>query len=338
MRVRQCRLVPPRAKLTPTNPPSTASLELKATKENAHNGWVMSVGYNSDGDKIVSGGQDGTLKVWEDPVVSAERRREDLAKVGLTNALLQEYQEGKRCSFWFIRAAQLRDFSGTTPPRMQELRRNHPDWLEQRKISFADCYAGFYVSDTLVISHCWEDPTQPDGKGVQFAAIKEHLLSNPAIEWVWFDFWSMPQGRYKSKTEDIEFSVMLPNINLLFLFCRVLILLDGSYMSRFWTQFEAFLSFNKVTANGLDRTPEGEQRDTIVCIHNADPEFGPPKLRKMWADKTAEQAYAILEKPDVKVTNKKDKDVQLPKLAKLNEFAKSAVALEAPSDVVVSEL
>ena len=29
----------------------------------------------------------------------------------------------------------------------------------------------------------------PDGKGVQFAAIKEHLLANAAIEWVWFDFW-----------------------------------------------------------------------------------------------------------------------------------------------------
>jgi len=65
MQVRQCRLVPPRAKLTPTNPPPTASLELKATKENAHNGYVMSVGYNSDGDKIVSGGEDGTLKVWD---------------------------------------------------------------------------------------------------------------------------------------------------------------------------------------------------------------------------------------------------------------------------------
>ena len=63
--MRQCRLVPPRAKLTPTNPPPTASLELKATKENAHNGYVMSVGYNSDGDKIVSGGEDGTLKVWD---------------------------------------------------------------------------------------------------------------------------------------------------------------------------------------------------------------------------------------------------------------------------------
>jgi len=38
---------------------------LKATKENAHNGYVMSVGYNSDGDKIVSGGKDGTIKVWD---------------------------------------------------------------------------------------------------------------------------------------------------------------------------------------------------------------------------------------------------------------------------------
>jgi len=256
-----------------------------------------------------------------------KKRREDLANVGLTDALVQEYKEGKRCSFWFIRAAKLRDFSGTTPPRMQELRRNHPDWLEQREISFADGYAGSYVSNTLVISHRWEDPTQPDAKGVQFAAIKEHLLANAAIEWVWFDFWSMPQGTDKSVVEATEFSVMLPNINLLYLFCSVLILLDLSYMSRFWTQFEAFLSFRKVTANGLDSTPEEEQRASIVCIHNADSEFGQPKLRKMWGDRTAEQAYAILKQPDVMVTNQKDKDVQLSKLEKLNEFAKSAFAL-----------
>ena len=237
-----------------------------------------------------------------------------------------DYKEGKRCSFWFIRAAKLRNFSGTTPPRMQELRRDHPDWLEQREISFADGYAGRYVSDTLVISHCWEDKSAPDGKGVQFAAIKEHLLANAAIEWVWFDFWSMPQGEDKAESEDIEFSVMLPNINLLYLFCSVLILLDGSYMSRFWTQFEAFLSFRKVTGNGLDLTPLSERRDAIICIHNADSEFDPPKLRKMWGNKTAEEAHAVLEKPDVKVTNQKDKDVQLPKLQKLDTFAKSVVA------------
>ena len=41
------------------------TLELQAEKQDAHNGWVMSVGYNSDGDKIVSGGQEGTIKVWD---------------------------------------------------------------------------------------------------------------------------------------------------------------------------------------------------------------------------------------------------------------------------------
>ena len=128
------------------------------------------------------------------------------------------------------------------------------------------------------------------------------------------------------ESEDIEFSVMLPNINLLYLFCGVLILLDGSYMSRFWTQFEAFLSFRKVTASGLGPAPETERRDAIVCIHNADSEFDPPKLRKMWGDVTVDEAHDVLAKPDVTVTNQKDKDTQLPKLKRLNDFAKSSLA------------
>ena len=47
-------------------------------------------------------------------------------------------------------------------------------------------------------------------------------------------YWSMPQGAHKSEPERIEFEVMLPNINLLYLFCDVLILLDLTYMGRFW--------------------------------------------------------------------------------------------------------
>lgn len=31
----------------------------------------------------------------------------------------------------------------------------------------------------------------------------------------------------------------------------------------------------------------------------------------MWADKTAEEAYDILSQPDVRVTNAKDKEVQV---------------------------
>ena len=259
-------------------------------------------------------------------VLADDAREVALAKVGLTSTLVLDYKKGKRCSFWFIRAAKLRSFSGKTPPRMQELRRDHPDWLERREISFADGHAGHYVSDTLVISHRWEDSVEPDGGGVQFSAIKKHLLANKAIKWVWFDFWSMPQGRDKTEVEDIEFTMMLPNINLLYLFCSVLILLDGSYMSRFWTQFEAFLSFRKVTASGLGPTPLSERRDAIICIHNADSEFDPPKLRKMWGQKTADEAHAVLARPDVTVTNQRDKEVQLPKLQKLNEFAKSVLA------------
>ena len=46
----------------------------------------------------------------------------------------------------------------------------------------------------------------------------------------------------------------------------------------------------------------------------------------MWANKSAHEAHAILVKPDVRVTNQSDKDVQLPKLLALNEFAKKVVA------------
>ena len=41
------------------------TLELKATKENAHIDWVTSVAFNPDGKTIVSGSYDQTIKVWD---------------------------------------------------------------------------------------------------------------------------------------------------------------------------------------------------------------------------------------------------------------------------------
>ena len=84
----------------------------------------------------------------------------------------------------------------------------------------------------------------------------------------------------------------------------------------------------KVTAEGLVPTPASEGRCTIKCIHNAPPEFE-SVIVNMWAGKTADEAYETLSKPDVTVTNQSDKDVQLPKLLKLNDFAKSVMAAEA---------
>ena len=44
----------------------TDTLELKATKENAHSNGITSVAFNPvDGKTIVSGSRDQTIKVWD---------------------------------------------------------------------------------------------------------------------------------------------------------------------------------------------------------------------------------------------------------------------------------
>ena len=42
-----------------------ASLELKAEKKSAHSDWVKYVAFSPDGETIVSGSDDKTLKVWD---------------------------------------------------------------------------------------------------------------------------------------------------------------------------------------------------------------------------------------------------------------------------------
>merc|ERR1712087_299274 len=123
--------------------------------------------------------------------------------------------------------------------------------------------------------------------------------------------------------EKIEFKVMLPNINLLYLFCGVLILADNTYISRFWTMFEAFLGMRKVTTNGLEPSPETERRYVIKCIHNATDTNMKNDIVASWRKKTTEKALGFLRSPDVMVTNQSDKDVQLKKLEELDAFAKS---------------
>ena len=55
----------PRSPLTPIFAPSTATLELKTSKENADPSVIGSVQFSPDGSKIVSGGFSGTIKVWD---------------------------------------------------------------------------------------------------------------------------------------------------------------------------------------------------------------------------------------------------------------------------------
>ena len=76
----------------------------------------------------------------------------------------------------------------------------------------------------------------------------------------------MPQGP-RTPAEKVYFKWMLENINVLYLSVSVLILLDLSYISRFWTQYEAWLSMQTATKDGLRPATEAERRCEIRVIY-----------------------------------------------------------------------
>ena len=79
------------------------------------------------------------------------------------------------------------------------------------------------------------------------------------------------------------------------------------------------MAFQEVDSHGVLRcAPEANRRCTIECIHNAN-EYTKLGLIDMWSNKTPEEAYTILKSEDVSVTNKKDKELQLPIIQKFKE-------------------
>jgi len=174
---------------------------------------------------------------------------------------------------YFLPATTVKSWAETTLPRMQTLRNSKQ--LEKIPIVLAEAFRGHgIINKILFISHRWESKAAPDSQGVQLQAMQEYLNEQPNIEWVWFDYSCMPQwgeaeedGRTES--EQAEFDVMLAAIGDLYLTAHVLILLDNSYCSRFWTLFEAYFAMMKATPNGVRPAPDAERRYTIMCIHNA---------------------------------------------------------------------
>lgn len=135
---------------------------------------------------------------------------------------------------------------------------------------------------------------------------------------------SLPQGQ-RSGAENDEFDVGLHNANLLYLFCSVLILLDLRYLQRFWPQFEAFLAMRTVTEKGLTPTEESKLRCHVRCINAAADasEHYKRALLDTWLPKQALDAHKYLKNDDIAVTNASDKDTQLGKLMKLDDFSRN---------------
>ena len=114
-------------------------------------------------------------------------------------------------------------------------------WIEQMTISQVGAFTGKYQREFLAVSHRWESPEAPDTLGVQLRSVREYLIKNPGVKWVWYDSWSMPQGQ-RTAEEQSAFKRMLYHMDLLFMGCSVLALVDISYSSRFWTQVRARLA------------------------------------------------------------------------------------------------
>ena len=205
---------------------------------------------------------------------------------------------------------------------MQTLRKD--GHLTKKKIPLASAFhepafsGGGIMSNILFVSHRWEEPHQPDVKGEQLEAIKEYLKAHPNIEWVWFDYSSMPQGDDRTVMEKAEFKLMLAAITDMYLTAHVLILLDGSSASRFWPLMEAWCSMQTVTSDGLRRATEAQRRYTIKCIHRATDKHDGEGLVDKVSTKTPHEMFDHLKNPDVNVTNAKDKEIMLPKILEID--------------------
>ena len=123
-------------------------------------------------------------------------------------------------------------------------------------------------------------------------------------------------GQSKRTSEDQEsFDEMLPNIPLLCLGCSVLIVLDLQYNVRFWTQFEAWLALQRATASGLAQ--DMRPRYVVAYVQNASDDTK-RQLFALLAGKSAQEVHDTLALDDVFVTNRKDKELQLPKVLAIN--------------------
>jgi hypothetical protein len=235
---------------------------------------------------------------------------------------------GERIVLWFIKADKLRGCDDRVLPRFQDLQRQRPDWFVEKEITLEGACKHEYTDDVLAVSHRWEQPAEPDTEGKQFAAMCVYVRGKPAIKLVWVDFSCAPQ-KVRTPAEELVFGRTLRFISLLFLGSRVLILCDRTYTTRFWTLFEAWISMQMATDDGLVPAPREKRRCDIVPIHLAS-SVTASELETLVAGKSLDQVYAMLGSPDIQVTNQKDKGMQLAKLLALDHQVRLVVRKMAP--------
>mmetsp|Transcript_31835 Transcript_31835/g.74387 ORF Transcript_31835/g.74387 Transcript_31835/m.74387 type:complete len:587 (+) Transcript_31835:36-1796(+) len=217
-----------------------------------------------------------------------------------------------------------------TLQKMQDMQRKGVLVTKTVELSFS-C-VGKFTEEYCAVSHYWNGLAQPDKDGAQLAALKQHLLTNPAIQFVWFDFCCLPQRdsgtKKRTEAEEKEFRDGLRHVYLLFLNVSVLILYDLHFVNRFWPLWEAWLAMHTPTASGLQLAPAGpQQRWTIIDLQGDGKTQGAGSLLAWWVHEHPDQdtVFKYLARDDVTVTNNSDKQVQFEVLSNINEEVQAAL-------------
>ena len=272
--------------------------------------------------------------------IGADAERQSQARLEAAKAKQDQEKRDGTCTFVLLKADYLRNMStdkvANLPP-MQRLKQLAPEAFAPKTISQNAAFCGEYKDKICVVSHAWELPGDPDASGVKASTIREHLLENREIEWLWLDFCCMPQNSVigwplpRSEVEGLAFGWQLRNANLLYLGAHVLVLLDLGYQGRFWvrrprldhradqcvryipspivgpiryrygccvqTQFELWLSLQEGSTAGLRPVSEQSQRAHMKPIHGATDELA-SSLLSLWRTKSPEDAHAVLSRTE----------------------------------------
>lgn len=239
---------------------------------------------------------------------------------------------GEKRRFWFItRKSFLELPEDGSCPRHQELRDRNK--LVLREVSMADVMNGTLAKDTASVSHRWPVFWHWDPDGAKVKKLKAVLRKHPHIMFIWIDFLCAPQKPLiapetlgdRTAEEQEEFSTILHGIlPYIFLSTRVWSLFDRDYNRRFWPCVETWIATKTPTANGLEASTLSNLRLSVFGVLSCEgqDESSQRSCIDSWHKVTTTTAIAILTRDDIHVTNKKNKDVSLGPLHKVDAHIK----------------
>ena len=123
------------------------------------------------------GGRDAWVDLAELPQAGSKQASVELGGEALSIEALKDklnFWHTTRCSFNFILADKLRapEADGLRMKRLQDLRKEKPDWIVSRMITLKGALRGEFTDECLALSYRWASPEDPDPDGWQLDELR----------------------------------------------------------------------------------------------------------------------------------------------------------------------